>query len=91
MATVWLVFAGTAGMLAAGGFVALRVKAVQAPVFHRVGAFLLLMAAGTALFPSLLSTLGPLIWAGSYASFVVVTTTVMTVSAVLKARHLSVG
>ncbi|MDZ7386255.1 MAG: hypothetical protein ONB07_09075 [candidate division KSB1 bacterium] len=88
MATVWRIFVATAVVLATGGFVALRVKGGQAPVFQRVGMFLLLMAAGTAVFPSFLSTVGPMIWAGSYASFVVLITTVMTVSALLKARPL---
>ncbi len=91
MATVRHVFVAMAWLLAAGGFVALRVNNARAPVFHGVGAFLLLMAAGTAVFPSLLSTLGPIVWAGSYVLFVVVLTTLMTLGAVRKARRLHVG
>ncbi|MDZ7393907.1 MAG: hypothetical protein ONB25_13540 [candidate division KSB1 bacterium] len=65
MASVWLVFIGTAFMLTVGGVVALRLRGMKTPVFHEVGMFLLVMAAATAAFPASLPTSGWMIWAGS--------------------------
>jgi len=89
MATIWMVFIGTAILLAAGGCAAARQKGSRGPVFHRIALFLFLMAAGTAVFPSLLAVLGPVVWTGAYIAFVVMITVVMTRSAVLKTRRLA--
>jgi general stress protein CsbA len=89
MATIWIVFIGAAILLAAGGYAAAREKGSHGPVFHRIALFLFLMATGTAVFPSLLAVLGPIVWTGAYIAFVVTITVVMTRSAVLKARRLA--
>ncbi|MCS6951801.1 MAG: hypothetical protein RMK57_01870 [Bryobacterales bacterium] len=91
MATVWIVFVATALILAAGAFAALRFKGLRAPVFRKTGAFLLVMAGGTAAFPSVLPILRPVAWAGSYVCSVVPVTTAMTVSAVVSSRCLPLG
>lgn len=89
MATIWMVFVGTAILLAAGAYAAAHQKGSHGPVFRRIALLLSLMSTGTAVFPSLLAVLGPIVWTGAYIAFVVVITVVITRSAVLKARRLA--
>jgi hypothetical protein len=89
MVVVWAVFAGTALLLAACGFIAGRIKGEMTPVFRTIRRFLLAMAVGTTLFPTFLQQVGPMVWAGLYVAFVVVVTGIMTGSAVAAPRAVS--
>jgi hypothetical protein len=78
MTTVWVVFLATALAIGAGGLWGLCARGTQAPVFRRVGTFLLAMAGATLAFPALLPVLGPVLWAACYIALVLGLTGVMT-------------
>jgi hypothetical protein len=88
MATVWATFLVTGVALLALAIVGLRWRGDKGRVFQTVGRFLLVLAAVTALFPSVLASLGPARWAAVYVGFVVSLTAVMTTVAVARARAL---
>ena len=88
MAAVWAAFLITGAALLALAAVGLRWRGDKAPVFQTVGRHLLILAGTTALFPSVLGSLGPMRWAAAYIGFVVVLTAVMTARAVAGARAL---
>lgn len=74
-------------VLAAAGWLALRIKGERAPSFDIVGRCLCGMAVGTGIFPLLLPVLGVRWWVAGYVVFVVVLTAVMTTMAVTRARR----
>ena len=89
MKLVLWVFETLAGLLAAGGVVALLRAGVQAAVFRTVGRWLLALAGVTAVYPALLGPLGPWAWAGGYAAIVAALTAGMTIRSVHAARRLA--
>lgn len=88
MTTIWATFLLTGVALLALALVGLRWRGNKAPVFHTIGRFLLVLAVATALFPSILASLGPVRWAAMYIAFVVVLTAAMTGVALTQARAL---
>ncbi len=89
MDLVWTAFILVAIFLSGGAWRAFRSRGPQAPAFRPVGRFLLVMAAGTLLFPALRPFLRLGIWVALFIVFICLLTVLMTALAMAKAKRIT--